>query len=173
MIAMSLIATAALAQSNGYSPKYRGFVDAGWGAGQYNGPTYLYRQWACEISTTHGVQLSPMVFAGGGVSMFRCLEDKETFLPVYGALRLTSPTVNVHPYAEGRVGIIAHNSEWSGKAKATRFYLAGSLGLDVLSRSTTPDLPFEALQLGGRLALFGLHNDKGAFNATLFLAIAF
>ena len=48
--AMSLMTTAAFAQSNkgadgGFSPCYLGFVEAGFGAGQFNGPGYEYRQW--------------------------------------------------------------------------------------------------------------------------------
>lgn len=172
LLAVALfVATAAFSQVNGnkdadFSSYYRGFVDAGWGVGQFNGDNkteafYGYRQWICELSTTHGVQLTPEIFVGGGISMLRAFDVKESFFPVFGAARYSLTDISVKPYAEARVGIIAFNS--AKKEKVNRYYLAGSLGVELL--------PY--LQLGGRLSLFGLPNDKSAFCASLFLALSF
>ena len=176
--AMSLMTTAAFAQSNkgadgGFSPCYLGFVEAGFGAGQFNGAAadYGYRQWVSEIATTHGVQLARDWFVGAGASWFRAYDVKENFIPVYGAVRYTLSQVYVKPFAEARVGMIAHNSV--RKENVNKLYLSGSLGVDLLSRHTSPTVPFGAVQIGGRLTLFGLNNDKTAFCASLYLALAF
>ena len=173
---MFLMATAAFAQSDmksdrEFSPAYLGFVEAGFGAGKFNGTGYEYRQWVSEIATTHGVQLSPDWFVGAGASWFRAYDVKESFIPVYGAVRYTLSQVYVKPFAEARVGMIAHNSV--RKENVNKLYLSGSLGVDLLSRHTSPTVPFGAVQIGGRLTLFGLNNDKTAFCASLYLALAF
>ena len=173
LLAVALfVATAAFSQVNvnkdaDFSSYYRGFVDAGWGVGQFNGDRngtpgfYGYRQWICELSTTHGVQLSPELFVGGGISMLRAFDAKEFFFPVFGAVRYSLADIGCKPYAEGRLGLIAFNSVQ--KEKYRRYYVAGSLGVELL--------PY--LQLGGRLTLMGLNNDKSAFCASLFLAVSF
>ncbi len=166
--ALLLAATVSFAQT---TPRYRGFVEGGFGPGQFNGSTYLYRQWVSDISTTHGCQITPQIFIGAGASWIRAFEDAESFFPVYAAARYTLTNVNVRPYIEGRLGVIAANSVW--KEKVQKPYVSGSLGLDLLNHSNVPNLPFEALQVGGRLNIFGLHNGKGAFNGAIYLALAF
>ena len=162
-IAFAQIPVVQITEPEPFRPGYRGYVEAGWGAGQLGGPTYLYRQWVSDCATTHGYQITPYWFVGGGISWYRCYDDFENFFPVYAAARLTLDNLPVRPFAEGRVGLIAFNSEWTKNVQKP--YLSGSLGIDLG--------PSRRAQLGGRLTLFGTHDNSYSFNATLYVAYVF
>lgn len=77
---------------------YRGFLDAGYTVGV--GDTAEGR---FEVSTSHGYQLCPYLFIGGGVSFQYFHSDEVLEIPVYAHLRseLTrsriAPIVDLHP----------------------------------------------------------------------------
>lgn len=107
--------------SRAVEPGYRGFVDYGflYGTGDFDGSTMN------EISTTHGYQILPQLFVGGGVGVHLYKFDESDGikynLPVYGDIRWDILQTKFTPFIDVKGG-------YSVAGEFTGAYLNPSIG---------------------------------------------
>lgn len=119
---LSIIALALAALSgNAIEPGYRGFVDYGflYGTGDFDGSTMN------EISTTHGYQILPQLFVGGGVGVhlykFGDSDGIHYNLPVFADIRWDILQSKFTPFIDMRGG-------YSVAGEFTGAYINPSIG---------------------------------------------
>ncbi len=112
--------TNASSRSNGFSggpvPGYKGFFEAGYtvGIGDYGADRIAI------ASTTHGYQINPHIFVGGGVAVNYFSDDELWNLPIFANVRYTILDNKISPFVDGKVGYAALD--------ANGFYLNSSVG---------------------------------------------
>lgn len=115
-------------------PGYRGFVDYGflYGTGDFDGSTMN------EISTTHGYQLLPQLFVGGGVGVhlykFGAYDYTYYNLPVFAELRWDVLQTRFTPFVDVKGGYSVAGEFQGGyfnSAIGCRMAIAGKLGLNL------------------------------------------
>ena len=98
---------------------YKGFVDAG-----YRLNTNEYEANAFEISSSHGYQINPHFFVGGGVAMYFTNEmrtetsdgilfegrDSKVDIPVFANVKINFLKGTISPYIDGRAGTYINNN---------------------------------------------------------------
>lgn len=96
-----------VAQERVWRPKgYRGFVDVSSGYELESGGVFA------NISTTHGFQINPRIFVGGGVGLnFISGSDSFAFVPVYADFRFTFLRSRITPYLDLRGGTCLNTEE--------------------------------------------------------------
>lgn len=132
ILLMSIFAFGTFAQPRNESGHcYRGFLDAGYtfGVGDYEFDRF-------EVSTTHGFQINPIIFIGGGVgvhfmSSYKTpnssipLDTRESSVefPVFANLHLNLAKSMIAPFIDAKAGVFVTNN--SGE------YLNTSAGLRI------------------------------------------
>lgn len=118
-IAVCIATITVQAQSNDYGHGYRGFADLGYtfGVGDYEFGRF-------EISTTHGYQVNPHFFVGGGVG-FHFMSEYETksmeipldvrkskiSIPLFCDFRATIGKRKFSPFADLKLGYFVTNGD--------------------------------------------------------------
>ena len=106
-------------QENYHPTGYRGFAEVG---GVINmGSTFDHPY--VMATTTHGYQIAPWIFVGGGMGFVVCLdrdfvdaigENSYSFVPLYGALRFNFKQKRVSPLADIKMGYAFNNVDDGG-----------------------------------------------------------
>lgn len=100
------------ASAQNYSVKqgYKGFLEAGYifsiknlefATSQKYGPSNMSR---IELTTSHGIQLNPYIFLGGGVSLDCCTESLFFAAPLFVNARVTPLVGNITPFVDVKGG---------------------------------------------------------------------
>ncbi len=87
-----------------------------------------FDKWWGGVSTTHGYQINPHFFVGGGVGVLFSYNNKNNSkskvgVPLYGDFRYTMLKSRVTPFFEGKVGYSV--ADYKG------FYASPTIGVDV------------------------------------------
>lgn len=77
---------------------YRGFVDVSNGLDCANG------DYAFELTTTHGFQINPRIFVGGGIGLGVYLYRENVALPFFADFRFTFLKSRITPYIDVKAG---------------------------------------------------------------------
>ena len=107
--------------SNAIEPGYRGFIDYGflYGTGDFDGSTMN------EIMTTHGYQIVPQLFVGGGIGVhlykFDGADDIKYDLPIFADIRWDILTTKFTPFVDIKGG-------YSVTGNFTGAYFSPSIG---------------------------------------------
>ena len=141
------------AQDNTFGGGYRGFADLGYtiGVGNYNLGRF-------EISTTHGYQVNPYFFVGGGVG-FHFMSSYETkdmnipldkrdskvSIPLFADFRGTFSKRKFAPFADLKLGyFVTNNDGFYGNVSAgCRMALKGKQGISLSIGYTYEKLEFQ------------------------------
>lgn len=154
MAALALLCTAfgASAQDSGY----RGFADLGYTTGIGD-----YKFGRTEISTTHGYQVNPYFFIGGGVGFHFMNEystpdmdipldvrKATTSIPLFADFRGTFSKGKVAPFVDLKLGhFVTNNDGFYGNLSAgLRFKLSGDQGLSVSLGYTSEQLEMRTFE---------------------------
>lgn len=94
---------------------YRGFVDFGYtlGVGDYD-------TGRLELSTSHGYQIIPQLYIGGGIGLHYYLDGEEIAIPIYTDIRTDILNAPVTPFFDLKIGYTV--TDLSG------LYLSPSIG---------------------------------------------
>lgn len=162
VIAVLMSIVSSYAQDNTYGGGYRGFADLGYtiGVGDYDFGRF-------EISTTHGYQVNPYFFVGGGVG-FHFMESYKTVgmeyalderkskvsIPLFADFRGTFSKRKFAPFVDLKLGSSLLTTmasmetsqlvaEWHSKASKASHYLLATptrnWSLRLLTASPVPD----------------------------------
>lgn len=154
LIIMIVVTTLVMkAQDNTFGGGYRGFADLGYtiGVGDYNLGRF-------EISTTHGYQVNPYFFVGGGVG-FHFMSSYETkdmdipldkrdskvSIPLFADFRGTFSKRKFAPFADLKLGyFVTNNDGFYGNVSAgCRMALKGKQGISLSIGYTYEKLEFQ------------------------------
>lgn len=154
LIIMMVVTTLVMkAQDNTFGGGYRGFADLGYtiGVGDYNFGRF-------EISTTHGYQVNPYFFVGGGVG-FHFMSSYETkgmdipldkrdskvSIPLFADFRGTFCKRKFAPFADLKLGyFVTNNDGFYGNVSAgCRMALKGKQGISLSIGYTYEKLEFQ------------------------------
>ena len=154
LIIMIVVTTLVMkAQDNTFGGGYRGFADLGYtiGVGDYNLGRF-------EISTTHGYQVNPYFFVGGGVG-FHFMSSYETkdmdipldkrdskvSIPLFADFRGTFSKRKFAPFADLKLGyFVTNNDGFYGNVSAgCRMALKGKQGISLSLGYTYEKLEFQ------------------------------
>lgn len=105
--------------------RYRGYVDVMVGPGN-DGVYREFNTLSYGLTTSHGFQLNPYLFFGGGVGVYYCDFDNfkgDYAVPIFANFRANLSKGRVSPYFDAKMGYSA--SEVSG------FYASPSFGLRI------------------------------------------
>jgi hypothetical protein len=133
--------TNASSRSNGFSggpvPGYKGFFEAGYtvGLGDYGIDRIAI------ASTTHGYQINPNIFVGGGIAVNYFSDSEAWNLPIFGNFRYTFLDNKISPFIDAKVGyaILDVDGFYFNPSVGCRFGLSdtfaltASMGYEVLS----------------------------------------
>ena len=109
---------------NGHSDNgagYKGFIDLGYTFGV--GDLGIDR---LELSTSHGYQFNPYLYAGAGIAVNYYLDAEVVGLPIFAHLRANILDNNISPYIDFRIG-------YSPLKDVQGFYMAPSIGCKIKS----------------------------------------
>lgn len=135
---------------------YRGFVDGGYtiGIGDYDFGRF-------EINTSHGYQINPFFFIGGGLGlhfmpeyktkgMNIALDQRESKvdIPVFANMRANISKGNISPFIDGKAGTYVTNNGglYLNLSAGCRFALNEKQAIDVSVGYTTEKLEFETFK---------------------------
>lgn len=152
-IAMAIAVALSYAQDNTYGGGYRGFADLGYtfGVGDYDFGRI-------EISTTHGYQVNPYFFVGGGVG-FHFMESYKTAgmeyalderkskvsIPLFADFRGSFSKRKFAPFVDLKLGyFVTNNDGFYGNISAgCRMALKGKPGISLSIGYTYEKLEFQ------------------------------
>lgn len=152
-VIVCLSTTLAFAQDNTFGGGYRGFADLGYtiGVGDYEFGRF-------EIGTTHGYQVNPYFFVGGGVG-FHFMGSYETpgmeyaldkrkskvSIPLFADFRGTFSKKKFAPFVDLKLGyFVTNNDGFYGNISAgCRMALKGKQGISLSVGYTYEKLEFE------------------------------
>lgn len=113
---------------DGKGPKtgYRGFADLGYTIG-----TGTWGEDRIEISTSHGYQFNPYVFAGAGVGFNYYFDSEVIGIPIFAHVRSEFLKHSITPFADFKIGYSAGDVEgfYMAPAVGCRFAVGGRFGL--------------------------------------------
>lgn len=150
LLTMVLASMGCFAQTNS---GYRGFADLGYtiGVGDYDFGRF-------EISTTHGYQVCPYFFVGGGVG-FHFMEsyktkgmdialderDSKVSIPLFADFRGTFTKTKFSPFVDLKLGYFVTNNDgfYSNISAGCRMALKGNMGISLAVGYTFEKLQFE------------------------------
>lgn len=153
VIVMAVSILSVKAQDNSFGGGYRGFADLGYniGVGDYDFGRF-------EISTTHGYQVNPYFFVGGGVG-FHFMSSYETkgmdipldkrdskvSIPLFADFRGTFSKRKFAPFADLKLGyFVTNNDGFYGNVSAgCRMAIKGKQGIFLSIGYTYEKLEFQ------------------------------
>lgn len=153
---LTLACVMSYAQSNTYGGGYRGFADLGYtiGVGDYDFGRF-------EISTTHGYQVNPYFFVGGGVG-FHFMESYKTpgmeyslderkskvSIPLFADFRGTIGKKRFSPFVDLKLGYFVTNNDgfYGNLSAGCRMALKGKQGISLSIGYTYEKLEFETFE---------------------------
>lgn len=116
--------------SAGLEKGYHAFIEAGYGVG-----TGDYGVDRIELSTTHGYQINPYIFVGGGLGVNYYHSPDLWSMPIFANARVNFINSKISPFFDLKIGAaigLTNNSEssYSGEAKGSvsGFYFSPSIG---------------------------------------------
>lgn len=165
LILSAILALTACFSSQAVEPGYRGFVDYGFfiGTGDFDGSTLN------EISTTHGYQIMPQLFVGGGVGIqFYKFEDAgddiHYNLPIFADVRWDILENKVTPFVDVKGGYSVAG-EFTGAyvnpSIGCRIALGDKLGLNLGVGYTFMKTGYEYTYSGKDLNMTGVNIRLG------------
>ena len=153
LFAMLLTFAASQAQDNTFRHGYRGYADLGYtiGVGDYDFGRF-------EISTTHGYQVNPYFFVGGGVGFHFMSEyktkgmeialderDSKVSIPLFADFRGTFSKRKFAPFVDLKLGyFVTNNDGFYGNISAgCRMAIKGKQAISLSVGYTYEQLEFE------------------------------
>lgn len=151
-----LLASQMLSAQNTSSGCYRGFIDGGYtiGVGDYDFGRF-------EINTSHGYQINPFFFVGGGLGLHFMPEYKtkgmdipldqresKVDIPLFANLRANFSKGKITPFIDGKAGTYVTNNGdlYLNLSLGCRFALNEKQAVNVLVGYTTEKLEFETFK---------------------------
>lgn len=151
-----LLASQMLSAQNTSSGCYRGFIDGGYtiGVGDYDFGRF-------EINTSHGYQINPFFFVGGGLGLHFMPEYKtdgmdipldqresKVEVPVFANLRANFSKGKNTPFIDGKAGTYVTNNGdlYLNLSLGCRFALNEKQAVNVLVGYTIEKLEFESFK---------------------------
>lgn len=156
LFAMHLAFASSQAQDNTFGHGYRGFADLGYtiGVGDYDFGRF-------EISTTHGYQVNPYFFVGGGVG-FHFMSSYETkdmeipldkrdskvSIPLFTDFRGTFSKGKFAPFVDLKLGYFVTNNDgfYCNLSAGCRMALKGKQGITLSIGYTYEKLEFQTFE---------------------------
>lgn len=151
-----LIASQMVSAQNTSGSCYRGFVDGGYtiGIGDYEFGRF-------EINTSHGYQINPFFFIGGGLGLHFMPEYKtkgmdipldqresKVDIPVFANLRANFSKGKITPFVDGKAGTYVTNNGglYLNLSAGCRFAVNEKQAVNVSVGYTTEELEFESFK---------------------------
>lgn len=151
-----LIASQVMSAQNTSGSCYRGFVDGGYtiGIGDYEFGRF-------EINTSHGYQINPFFFIGGGLGLHFMPEYKtegmnipldqresKVDIPVFANLRANFSKGKITPFVDGKAGTYVTNNGglYLNLSAGCRFAVNEKQAVNVSVGYTTEELEFESFK---------------------------
>lgn len=151
-----LLASQMLSAQNTSSGCYRGFIDGGYtiGVGDYDFGRF-------EINTSHGYQINPFFFVGGGLGLHFMPEyktdgmdipldqrERKVEVPVFANLRANFSKGKITPFIDGKAGTYVTNNGdlYLNLSLGCRFALNEKQAVNVLVGYTIEKMEFESFK---------------------------
>lgn len=148
-----LLASHSMSAQNQTGSCYRGYVDAGYtiGVGDYEFGRF-------EINTSHGYQINPFIFVGGGLGLHFMPEyktsgmdipldqrDSKVDIPVFANFRANFSKGKITPFVDGKAGTYVTNNGglYLNVSAGCRFSVNEKQGVNVSVGYTTEELEFQ------------------------------
>lgn len=151
---LSLLTVLQLDAQTLHGHRYRGFVDASFLVGN-DGVYKDFNTTGGGISTSHGYQLNPYIFLGGGVAYHYYNSDYfdgHSAVPVFANFRVNMNSNKISPFFDAKVGYSAGDFEgvYASPSFGVRIGLKENLGINFSVGYTAQGFKYEDYDIIGR-----------------------